>query len=258
MARNVATARSAAAARTSIALPSSLLFEPTTSDTVNCGNKTCFNMTAAFTLECWVNPDIITGNLEIIAKRAGVGGPANYNIETSSANFSIYYNNGTWYGATTTGNPLVVGTWTHIAGSWDGTYLRAYVNGVLNKTSADLSATPPTTNTTAVQISGFPSQSYFDGYIAEVRIWNKALNVNDLLNHTNNPSSVSTANSAGVTYANCVAHYKFLEGTGTTTKDRSQFNNQGIFTGSGKPAWNSSIPTGLTSRVIGNARSAVA
>ena len=75
---------------------------------------------------------------------------------------------GNW-GGTLDPNPPVVGAWTHVSGTYDGTKLRLYINGNLVDESdytADIGA-----GDTGFYIGGLSTQ-YFKGLIDEVRLWN--------------------------------------------------------------------------------------
>jgi len=75
---------------------------------------------------------------------------------------------GNW-GVTLDPNPPVVGGWTHIAGTYDGSKLRLYINGNLVDES-DYTANIGT-GTTGFYIGGL-AWEYFNGLIDEVRLWN--------------------------------------------------------------------------------------
>src|SRR5262249_25047021 len=69
---------------------------------------------------------------------------------------------------------LPVNTWTHLAGTYDGTTLRLYVNGTLVASQA--ASGTITTSTGAVRLGGNAVWGeYFRGRIDDVRIFNRAL-----------------------------------------------------------------------------------
>ncbi|MBT4254021.1 MAG: T9SS type A sorting domain-containing protein [Candidatus Marinimicrobia bacterium] len=63
-------------------------------------------------------------------------------------------------------------TWYHIAGTYDGSNLRIYVNGVLEDTDANTGTVVAPTS--IINLGGSTSDRYFDGMMDEVRIWNDA------------------------------------------------------------------------------------
>jgi hypothetical protein len=102
--------------------------------------------------------------------------------------------------------------WAHFAMTWDGTTVRAYVNGVLkaSKVSTSTSQTTLMTGMSDLVIGGYPP-AYFNGQIDEFRIWNVARSAAEIastMNHT------LVGNEAGLT-----AYWKFDETSGTTAAD---------------------------------------
>ena len=103
--------------------------------------------------------------------------------------------------------------WAHFAMTWDGTTVRAFVNGVQRASKA-----APTTSAqktlmtgmTALTIGGYPP-AYFNGYIDEFRIWNVARSAADILSTMNHTLA---GDEPGLT-----GYWKFDEGSGATAAD---------------------------------------
>ncbi len=96
--------------------------------------------------------------------------------------FSFRENN-QWYGADGTTH-LVEGEWYHVAGTYDGSVLKLYVNGVLE--DEEIVNVTRTNNIRNFQIgaSRMPSFEYWtDGIIDEVRIYNRALAAQEVMEH---------------------------------------------------------------------------
>jgi hypothetical protein len=75
-------------------------------------------------------------------------------------------------------------TWVHIAGTYDGSALRIYVNGVLDATRAVTGTTCANTEPLAVgaknrTVTGVV-EAYFDGRIDDVRVYNRALSAAEI------------------------------------------------------------------------------
>jgi len=87
-----------------------------------------------------------------------------------------------WYEVDSSGE-IPIGEWTHLVGTWDGTYLSLYINGAL-----DQQATPgivPSDSGCSFNIGGvWDSCSYsgqfFNGLIDEVMYYNQALAPGDV------------------------------------------------------------------------------
>lgn len=90
------------------------------------------------------------------------------------------------------GGTVPAGKWTHIAVTWDGANRRHYINGELISTFAE--ATPPTTNSSPVNIASDPAWRYTpSGAIDEVRLWNVARTTQQIRDAINEPILSDTA-----------------------------------------------------------------
>jgi hypothetical protein len=106
---------------------------------------------------------------------------------------------------------IPTGTWTHVSGTYDGSVIKVYVNGVLDGQTNHSSAFQATSNEIKIG-GGLPNNTeYFPGDIADVRMWNVARSQSEIFNSMN---SVLNGNEAGL-----IANYQFTEGSGTTTSN---------------------------------------
>lgn len=82
------------------------------------------------------------------------------------------------------GSKIPTSKWMHIVFTFDGTYVRIYLDGVLNATSIDFSAYTPRTNSTQFNLGRLVDSSlyyyWFDGKVDEVGIWNRTLNSTEI------------------------------------------------------------------------------
>ena len=104
---------------------------------------------------------------------------------------------------------MQINKWYHIAGTYDGSNLRIYVNGILEKTVAHTGNI--TNSLSAMEIGGSGSDRYYDGLMDEVRIWNDARAQDEI--RQNMYREISSPGS------NLIAYYKLNETTGTTAID---------------------------------------
>lgn len=136
--------------------------------------------TAEVTLEAWVyrpNWSASTG-LQVVAGSAESGGY--YMIQSGTTMYSYVYRNGLWGGNSVTLSHLTAG-WHHFAMTYDGRYLRSYLDGAMTGFN-DAGGNYPITYTynnafmigADVGTASSPSGSYFSGQIDEVRVWNNA------------------------------------------------------------------------------------
>ena len=69
---------------------------------------------------------------------------------------------------------ITAGTWSHVALTFDGTTVRAYINGVASGTNA-VSGTM-FASTADIEIGARNNAHFFNGNIDEVRIWTRSIN----------------------------------------------------------------------------------
>jgi hypothetical protein len=130
--------------------------------------------------------------------------------------------------------------WAHFAMTWDGTTVRAYVNGVLKASKVSTSATQKTlmTGMTALIIGGYPP-AYFNGYIDEFRVWNVARSAADI---TSTMGHTLVGNEAGLT-----GYWKFDETAGTTAADSVTSGGHTTHRGTLMADTNANLPTWVVS-----------
>lgn len=79
------------------------------------------------------------------------------------------------------GNTISSSTWTHIAGTWDGTTVKIYIDGELDATTAfSGKLNKGETNDVMIGRSQNASASYFNGQLDEARIYNIALTADEI------------------------------------------------------------------------------
>ena len=126
-----------------------------------------------YTIEAWINPTYLVNPYHPIIGWGAFGTPNQVNavkIEYQSATDTRITNY--WWSSDLTssncfGLGLMVGNWTHVACTFDGTTRRIFCNG--NLVGSD---TPTGHNVTTVNpvIIGADSGSYFPGYISNMRV----------------------------------------------------------------------------------------
>jgi len=161
--------------------PTNLALNFDGSDEVTIPSDSSLNPTTAITVMAWINADDWIGNRRILQK--GVDDQYRL-IEEGNLEFSLAGISGA-----DIETPLpTTGTWHHIAGTYDGSIIRLYVDGV-EKASSSVSG-PIQTSSTPLYIGNKPFSSYsgdhFKGIIDEVRIYNRALlhqEINDTMSN---------------------------------------------------------------------------
>jgi hypothetical protein len=119
-------------------------------------------------------------------------------------------------------------TWTHVAGTFDGSNVRIFVNGIqVGITPFSGTIAPATTIPMAIgrlSDTGVAASRYWSGRIDEVRIWRRALISPEL--QTNMNTHLNPAQQTGL-----AGYWRFNEGTGTTLNDLTANGNNGIVNG---------------------------
>jgi len=124
-----------------------------------------------FTLECWLKADSFSRRTGLIAKTES----SEFGIFVSNgrSDFSVHLD-GRYATARTNGPVLDTGRWTHVAGVYDGSEVRVYVDGVV-VARRDAPAGERRRNDLPFMIGadvarGGEPTSFFDGLIDEVRL----------------------------------------------------------------------------------------
>ncbi|MEN3356580.1 MAG: hypothetical protein V7637_562 [Mycobacteriales bacterium] len=142
---------------------------------VTVADATALHLTTGMTVEAWVRPASTSGWRSVLTKeRAGGLSYALYGYANSGKPPAVYGNTGGSDVGASAGSALPLNAWSHLAGSYDGSTLRLYVNGAQVATQS-LSG-PLLTSTAPLRIGGNSVWGeYFSGLIDEVRVYNRAL-----------------------------------------------------------------------------------
>ncbi len=135
--------------------------------------------TDEITLEAWVNPGSIRTNGSPSGHNANEGGiihknggsDDNLGLTVSSGGVAYYIDENS--NNTIVAGSVTAGTWTHLVGTWNGTTMNLYQDGVFIGTQAGVNGSF-VNNTNSLRIGGehvgAGNPFWFDGLIDEVRI----------------------------------------------------------------------------------------
>lgn len=168
------------------------------SDYVMIKKDQSLNITDAITIEAWVNPDNVSGGKQIATLWTSAAG---YQPWFSDSTFMFRLNNGVGnFDATYLG--LSAEVWYNVVGTWDGTTIRAYVNGKEGTPVAmGGKINLPDTN---LNIGSYNNGSgeFFKGVIDEVCIYNRALSVAEInQNFVAQGLAIATSGKLATTWA---------------------------------------------------------
>jgi hypothetical protein len=142
-----------------------------TNSVVNVGNSTTFNTTNV-TLEAWVYPLNIFTEHTIIRKSSNDGSLIyDFIIQQDGVYLRLNGSNG-WVKSNTT---LQSNRWYHIAGTYDGSSIKVYINGQLsNSVAYNVPLRTGTSTNLYLGGDGQFNNKYFNGYLQHVRVSNIA------------------------------------------------------------------------------------
>jgi len=144
-----------------------------------------FTGTAAFTLEAWVNTDTITGNAIIIQKQEASKLNGWEFFRATSTLYANREGGGVLNEANSASGVFVIGADHHVAATFDGTTLILYMDGVAVGSDATVVSVDASTATLSIGRDSVTGAANFDGRIDEVAIYDRALDLNEILEHYN-------------------------------------------------------------------------
>jgi hypothetical protein len=157
---------------------------------IDCGNNASTNLTGDMSFSAWVKMNSGYYDQKIGGNQSGTGGGYKLCIYNSKAEFEVRdaKNNAHLNRDVLGGTVLVMGTWYHVLGVYNesGHWIKTYVNGKLDRTlqgdgtgtglnDVPVNALGSTTGSFVMGKEPWRSAYYFDGYMDDIRIWNRSL-----------------------------------------------------------------------------------
>ena len=139
--------------------------------------KDNYDRTGSFSIEMWVKASDLTGTQSLLSKRDANDLATGYDLRLNGSSVEFRWGNNS-----ISSNAIDATTWHHIAVTFNGSDYKLYIDGV-EKDNANGNA--PSANTMECilgamdQANNQPNKpvNYYHGWIDELRIWNKALDV---------------------------------------------------------------------------------
>ncbi|WP_339882579.1 LamG-like jellyroll fold domain-containing protein [Polaribacter vadi] len=160
-----------------------------------------FDFSSGFTAEAWINPDVLgtqtylsqyNSNQEAFAFILLASGRIEFTVTTDGTTDQYFESSAI----------ITPGEWSHVALTFDGATMKAYINGVPDGTKVVTGTMFP--STAPIEIGARNNNYFFNGSIDEVRIWSRVLTATEI----NNQKDKSVpANANGL-----AAYYKFNQG----------------------------------------------
>jgi uncharacterized repeat protein (TIGR01451 family) len=151
-------------------------------DYVDCGTNVV--ITTAITIEAWINPNAFTNYDAIVANFVWPTNPEGYSFRVM-ANGKLVWRavltgNSTY--SITSDSTMEADNWYHVVLTHDANYTRLYINASLDKEETPGGTIVNLGKALKIGYDDYAGDRVFNGIIDEVRIWDKALQPEDILN----------------------------------------------------------------------------
>ncbi|MDB9721196.1 choice-of-anchor D domain-containing protein, partial [Winogradskyella sp.] len=194
-----------------------------------------------FTMSGWIKRDTADSGVASILSKRDAAFTEGYDFRILNDNrIEIFWKNGSDQ-VLRSNTSITDAIWHHVAVIYDGTEVAIYIDGVLDN-SANKTAPVDTNASFYIAAAGknTPTQ-YFRGNIDEVRIWDTALNINQLRFVMNQeildnagqvmgnvlPTTITKNDISTIPWSDLAAYYPMSVYTYTNTDDASGKGNQG-------------------------------
>jgi hypothetical protein len=170
-------------------------------------DDTSFSITDAVTVAAWVKINS-NGTTSSIARKGATLTPAYSLNKVSSDRFTFWVALGSWVNSGYSSTIATIGEWYHVAGVYDGSEIKTYVNGDLEASSLYSGAIPTTTDNFYIGVDASTWVEYFNGSVEELSVWSKALTeaqIQTVMNDSLSAAYYQTSDSG------LVAYWKFNE-----------------------------------------------
>ncbi|MFH0952995.1 MAG: LamG-like jellyroll fold domain-containing protein, partial [Verrucomicrobiota bacterium] len=206
-------------------------------DQITVGTESSLNFTGPFSVSAWVNPYDIGGfgsQYRTIFGKWKDWSPGDVDLRQYAFGYQL---GGRLHMAIGAGRPreavlsqatLATGRWQHVAGVYDGSHLRVYLNGILvgeSNTTLTITSQPVSPMIAAAECGGWGLQ-FLKGKLDEVRVYNRAISAEEvtaLYRMATPPSAPAPAAAPEM-----VLHFPFDRDEGRTVTDGSGHGNNGV------------------------------
>jgi hypothetical protein len=166
-----------------------------------------FDNFTALTVSFWINRTSTTGTYTSYVHK-GYPSTGWFDLQENPAG-QMYFNAGGGSVTASSASAYTNGIWHHFVGVWTGSTISLYIDGVLALGPSTATGSPVSLNK-PLEICTAVNGQFFNGSIADVRVYNTALTQTDITNLYQNTADVT---------AGLVVRLDFHEGGGTTTTD---------------------------------------
>jgi hypothetical protein len=206
-----------------------------TGDYVDCGTNLTDSMESAGTIEMWAYPTALGGLFSRSVGGSWTDERIVLHFYASGGKPDLTLSNGTNYWQHQANTAIPTGQWSYIAVTWDGSNVKHYLNGVLDRSQAQ-GGTPEVTGikTWIGRTEGL-APDLFTGKLDDVRIYNYARTAAQIMQDYTQGAARLGAQAAGVADpwggALPVGWWTMDENTGVLAYDASGNGNNGTISG---------------------------
>lgn len=129
------------------------------------------------TVAAWVKCNLASTNQNILNN--GNDSVALRFFQTTGPSFALQTSTG--YNVAEQSSALTTDQWYHLAGTWDGTLARLYVNGVQVASAGPFPGTPISSATWDIGIHGNLTSGPYNGLMADLRVYSRTLTAAEIL-----------------------------------------------------------------------------
>jgi hypothetical protein len=151
-------------------------FDPALAQVIVVPDSTAFR--GVFTIAAWMYTDNTGNQIAVMSKPVGSGTGNSWQLENLTDD-RVSFSGGSVHSLTSP-NPVPQMTWAHLAGTWDGTTKRLYINGVMvASTASQISYDAHDLFLGADQNNGSLALP-FDGVLDDLRVYNRVLTAQEI------------------------------------------------------------------------------
>jgi hypothetical protein len=142
---------------------------------INMGDVNAYEGLSQMTIATWVNPTSTAGTTTIVGKEMVF----KLQSRTTGVGLLLSLNGSSWACNFDSGTPLVIGSWSYVVGTFDGSTAKIYVNGALYNSCAASGSLGSNGNN--FNIGGYGNTNEpFTGVIDDTAYWGTALTIDQI------------------------------------------------------------------------------
>ena len=147
-------------------------------DYVDCGRSTVFDITDTITAAAWVTIGTVGTDWQTIVSKGDSAWRLSTYGRTRRFHFAVC--GSPWVNLVDGNIEVPAGEWHHVCGTYDGQAIRLYVDGVLDAGRPNSDPIPANTHKVYIGANAERQGRFWDGLIDDVRIYNRALDVDEI------------------------------------------------------------------------------